>query len=253
MYYGMSGKGWTDQELFMHWLKDHFLKYAVPGRPLLLLLDGHSSHYEPASMELAREEDITVLCLPPHTTQDSQSLDCTVFGPLKHHWSGAYHMFLQKNLGMINSKLNFSSIFSGAWLKAFTPENVLAGFPKCRMYPFNRRAIPPPHDNSDDTPSTTTATTVELSINPSTSAASNQSIHAAVELSINPSTSAACNLLLHLLSQGLHQPLELRVKSIPTSFTDAKEREERVVWLQHRAKNEYFSRLISRKSHPSAI
>ena len=37
-YHGMSGKGWTDQELFGHWLKKHFLKYAVPGRPLLLLL-----------------------------------------------------------------------------------------------------------------------------------------------------------------------------------------------------------------------
>ncbi len=28
-YYGMSGKGWNDQELFHHWLKDHFLKYVV--------------------------------------------------------------------------------------------------------------------------------------------------------------------------------------------------------------------------------
>ena len=39
-YYGMSGKGWTDQELFRHWLKDHFLKYAVASRPLLLLIYG---------------------------------------------------------------------------------------------------------------------------------------------------------------------------------------------------------------------
>ena len=45
-YYGMSGKGWTDQELFRHWLKDHFLKYAVAQRPLFLLMDGHSSHYD---------------------------------------------------------------------------------------------------------------------------------------------------------------------------------------------------------------
>lgn len=28
-YYGMSGKGWTDQELFRHLLKDHFLPYQV--------------------------------------------------------------------------------------------------------------------------------------------------------------------------------------------------------------------------------
>ena len=46
-----------DQELFRHWLKDHFLKYAVPSRPLLLLMDGHSSHYEPSSVELAKEND----------------------------------------------------------------------------------------------------------------------------------------------------------------------------------------------------
>ena len=39
-YYEMSDKGWTDQELFRHWFKNHFLKYAKSGRPLLLLLDG---------------------------------------------------------------------------------------------------------------------------------------------------------------------------------------------------------------------
>ena len=32
-YYGMSGKGKTDQEVFRHWLKNHFLKDAVSGRP----------------------------------------------------------------------------------------------------------------------------------------------------------------------------------------------------------------------------
>ena len=30
-YYGMSDKGWTDQELFKNWLKHHFLQYAVPN------------------------------------------------------------------------------------------------------------------------------------------------------------------------------------------------------------------------------
>ena len=39
-YYGMSDKSWT----LRHWLKNHFLRYAVPGRPILL--EGHSSHYE---------------------------------------------------------------------------------------------------------------------------------------------------------------------------------------------------------------
>ena len=42
--YGLSDKGWVDTELFKGWLTDHLLKHAVGARPLLILLDGHSSH-----------------------------------------------------------------------------------------------------------------------------------------------------------------------------------------------------------------
>jgi len=80
--YGMSGKEWTDQELFLYWLKQ-FLQYANHGLPLLLLLDGHSSHYELNSVELAKKEGVIVFCLPPHTTHRSQPLDSCVFGLLK--------------------------------------------------------------------------------------------------------------------------------------------------------------------------
>ena len=43
--YGLSDSGWTDRGLFHGWLEEHFLTHAVSGRPLLLLVDGHSSHY----------------------------------------------------------------------------------------------------------------------------------------------------------------------------------------------------------------
>ena len=33
--YGVSDKGWIDQELFFFWPKDHFLANAVARRPLL--------------------------------------------------------------------------------------------------------------------------------------------------------------------------------------------------------------------------
>ncbi len=152
-FYGMSGKGWTDQELFLHWVQKYFLRYAVPGRPLLLILNGHSSHYEPASIELARKEGIILFCLPPHTTQDSQPLDCTVFGPLKRHWSDVCHEFQQTHPGMVISKLNVSEHFAEAWLRALTPSNIIAGFRKCGIHPLNRNAIPvvndAPHSDVD--------------------------------------------------------------------------------------------------------
>ncbi len=99
--YGMSNKGWTDGELFRFWLSNHFKKYAVGGRPILLLLDGHSSHYEPRSIEYALEENIIIFCLPPHTSHESQPLDCTVFGALKTHWSECCHDYMQANPGVV--------------------------------------------------------------------------------------------------------------------------------------------------------
>ena len=63
--YGLSKKGWIDTDLFYHWLKEHFLTYAVPGRPLLLLLDGHSSHFQPEVLQYAKDNGVMVFCLPP--------------------------------------------------------------------------------------------------------------------------------------------------------------------------------------------
>ena len=42
--YGLSSNGWMDTELFKEWFINHFMKYVPSSRPLLLLLDGHSSH-----------------------------------------------------------------------------------------------------------------------------------------------------------------------------------------------------------------
>ena len=51
-----------DKDLFKHWFQDHFLKHAVPTRPLSLLMDAHS---EPSSVELAKNNDVILFCLPP--------------------------------------------------------------------------------------------------------------------------------------------------------------------------------------------
>ena len=53
--YGLSDKGWINSDLFKGWMVEHFIQYAVPGRPLLLLLDGHSTHYQPDEIRFARE------------------------------------------------------------------------------------------------------------------------------------------------------------------------------------------------------
>ena len=64
--YGLSDRGWIDMELFKGWFTNHFLRHAVSARPLLLLMDGHSSHYNPEAVRLAKENDVILFTLVPH-------------------------------------------------------------------------------------------------------------------------------------------------------------------------------------------
>ena len=56
--YGLSSNGWINTELFEGWLVEHFIEKAVSVRPLFLLLDGHSTLYQPQAIRFAMEHDI---------------------------------------------------------------------------------------------------------------------------------------------------------------------------------------------------
>ena len=123
--------------------KHHFLMYAPPARPLLLLLDGHSSHYKPAFVQRAAEEEIVVFCLPPHTTHRTQPLDNGCFGPLKIAWREECQRYCSNNPGRVVTRLQLCQLFNRAWNKAVTMENMVSGFRYCGVYPFNRDAQRP--------------------------------------------------------------------------------------------------------------
>ena len=92
--YGMSKKGWIDQEL----------------RPVLLLLVPTILLKQLYSK--AAESGVVVLCISPNTTH------VALFGPLKSHWGSVCHSYLANNPGCVVIKLKFSSLFSKAWIKA---------------------------------------------------------------------------------------------------------------------------------------
>jgi len=72
--------------LFKGWLLKHFLLHAGANRPLLLLLDAHSLHYNLKTINLAKENDVILFTLVPHTIHAMQPLDTAVYGPLKTYW-----------------------------------------------------------------------------------------------------------------------------------------------------------------------
>ena len=85
--------GWTEKNLKLGFA-NHFLAYVPPVRPLLLLMDGHSTHFYPFFVNRAADEDIIVFCLPPYSTHRAQPLDKGVFGPLKQCWREECHPYL---------------------------------------------------------------------------------------------------------------------------------------------------------------
>ena len=132
-----------DRELFGLWFKHHFLNYVPSVRPILLLMDGHSSHYCPNTIKLAAQEQVILFALPPNTTHLSQPLDKGCFGPLKLAWREECHQYLAKNPGRVITKFQFSSLFRNAWLKSMTVGNIVQGFKVTGVYPVDRSVLLP--------------------------------------------------------------------------------------------------------------
>ena len=139
--YGMSKQGWIDSGLFYLWFREQFLTNIPPTRPVLLLLDGHSTHYTPEALREARKEGVIIMCLPPNTTHAAQPFDVSFFGPLKKNWSSVCHSYVSENPGKVVTKYTFSGLFSQAWYKTIRPELIVAGFRTVGICPFDRTAI----------------------------------------------------------------------------------------------------------------
>ena len=95
--YALSSSGWMNIKLFHLWFSPHFKKYIPSCRPILLLIDGHRSHYNPDTI---RKEQVILFTLPPNTTHLCQPLH-SCFGSLKVAWREASHQFMSDNPGKL--------------------------------------------------------------------------------------------------------------------------------------------------------
>ena len=139
--YGFSDNGWTNSHLFHKWFEKQFLRYIPATRPILLLVDGHSSHYCPDTLTMAAENGIIIFALPSNTTHLTQPLDKGVFGPFKTHWSRVCHDFTITHPGQKVNEYNFCQLFSKAWLESMTIGTIVGGFRTTGIHPLNRDAI----------------------------------------------------------------------------------------------------------------
>ena len=135
-------RAWMDDELGEAWFRKVFLPNCGPERPQLLILDGHSSHETLSLLELAVEENIHILCLPPHTTHALQPLDRAVFGPFNKAYNRICSDYLSASPINQVSKWTFPHLFKLAWDEGITESNIKAGFSACGIYPLSKAAVP---------------------------------------------------------------------------------------------------------------
>ncbi|XP_031639161.1 uncharacterized protein LOC116351222 [Contarinia nasturtii] len=134
--------GWMQQNEFVKYIR-HFLKYVNSSRqkPILLLLDNHTSHLSIEAIDLALENGIIMLTFPPHCSHKMQPLDVSVYGPLKGYYSTECKNWQTANAGKALDIRHIPGLVCAALDQALTPANIKSGFIKTGICPLKRNAF----------------------------------------------------------------------------------------------------------------
>lgn len=134
--------GWSNEESFVKFL-DHFLSSVKSSKEdrVMLILDNHETHLSPKVLDKASDGGIVMVTFPPHTSHRLQPLDLSVYGPLKTYFNQAVEAWLLNNKGKTFDIYSIAEAFGTAYPRAFTSNNVLSGFRKSGIFPFNEAAF----------------------------------------------------------------------------------------------------------------
>jgi len=116
----------------------------------VLICDGFGTHETLEILEFCFENNIILCRLPSHTSYKLQPCNVAVFASLKVAYCEQVDRLERGGVNTIG-KQHFTSLFSPAREKAFTPKNIKAGFAASGLFPFNpdrvlRHMLKPPAD-----------------------------------------------------------------------------------------------------------
>jgi hypothetical protein len=133
-----SENGWIDRDIFVKYL-GHFAKQVNPSatNKILIVLDGHVSHKSLEAIDFARQHNITLITLPPHTSHKMQPLDVTFFGPLKTNYNHELNKWMVNNPGKRVAVYDIGELFASAYLKAACAEKAVNGYRATGIFPYN--------------------------------------------------------------------------------------------------------------------
>jgi hypothetical protein len=190
-HYAYSETRYNNSKISLEWIKHVFdpqTKARANQKPRLLISDGFGSHETLEILEFCFENNILLYRLPSHTSHKLQPLDVAVFGPLKAAYRDQVDRLERGGVDTVR-KEHFTTLYSPARERAITKKNILAGFAKTGLYPFN-----PDRVLTKPVPALTTSKACEVDVGPCTQGE-------VVQTPVTPVTSKALMSLLNMIKQ----------------------------------------------------
>jgi len=135
-----TNTGYMHENIFRMYI-EHFNQSIPPSRPVLLMLDGHSSHIDLVSINFCRDNNILLYVLPSNTTHLLQPSEIP-FKKLKNEYDKAADRY-RINDSKIVTKYSFAQIFGEAFNETYTPNAIKKAYATTGIWPLNPNAINP--------------------------------------------------------------------------------------------------------------
>lgn len=143
--FSYSSNGQMDDALGMSWLETVFETGTANIRPLprLLILDNHASSYLSFDfIDYCVQNDILLLCPPPHSAHLLQPLDVGLFGPYQHLYDQAVDDFTRSGRNEDGvTRAAFIPLLTTVRRKAFTTRNIVSAFEATGIWPLCARKV----------------------------------------------------------------------------------------------------------------
>lgn len=113
-------------------------------KPVILFVDGHSSHLNFDLSEYCTNNGIILYALPPNTTHMMQPADVSLFKPIKDCWKKIVREWQNAHIGETLSRFTFCPLLEQVLVKKSAEnlsQTIQNGFRKCGLFPFNPDAV----------------------------------------------------------------------------------------------------------------
>lgn len=140
-FFGVTEKGWIDTATFYGWVANHFLPNITDKRPVLLLVDGHTTHIDVHTAKLCKQNNVVLYLLHAHASHLIQPCDREYFKTFKSVWANECSAYRNRNPGKGLNKSTFSEVFVPTYDKTVSRHVIISSFKNSGIWPINPDAI----------------------------------------------------------------------------------------------------------------